>query len=95
MVARLRRGHARRLGQRRHRLEPLAPGRRDGEVRHDRHDAVELEGAQSARGDAQPCVIAEATQAAPKPLSMFTTDTPFAQLFSMPSSAATPPKLAP
>jgi hypothetical protein len=32
---------------------------------------------------------------APNPLSMFTTDTPDAQLFSMPSSAATPPKLAP
>ena len=33
--------------------------------------------------------------AAPKPLSMFTTDTPDAQLFSMPRSAAIPPKLAP
>ena len=32
---------------------------------------------------------------APKPLSMFTTDTPLAQLFSIPSSAARPPKLAP
>ena len=34
-------------------------------------------------------------EAAPKPLSMFTTETPEAQLFSMPSSAAMPPKLAP
>jgi hypothetical protein len=34
-------------------------------------------------------------QAAPKPLSIFTTETPFAQLFNIPSSAATPPKLAP
>ena len=33
--------------------------------------------------------------AAPKPLSMLTTDTPEAQLFSIPSSAAMPPKLAP
>ncbi len=32
---------------------------------------------------------------APNPLSMFTTATPFAQLLSIPSSAATPPKLAP
>ena len=31
--------------------------------------------------------------AAPKPLSMLTTETPDAQLFSMPSSAAIPPKL--
>ncbi len=37
----------------------------------------------------------EATQAAPKPLSMFTTVTLEAQEFSMPRSAATPPKLAP
>jgi hypothetical protein len=37
----------------------------------------------------------EATQAAPKPLSMLTTVTFDAQLFNMPSSAATPPKLAP
>jgi hypothetical protein len=37
----------------------------------------------------------EATHAAPKPLSIFTTVTFDAQLFSMPSSAATPPKLAP
>lgn len=32
---------------------------------------------------------------APKPLSMFTTDTPLAQEFSMDSSADTPPKDAP
>ena len=37
----------------------------------------------------------EATQAAPKPLSIFTTVTLEAQELSMPSSAATPPKLAP
>ena len=36
-----------------------------------------------------------ATRAAPKPLSMLTTVTLEAQLFSMPRSAATPPKLAP
>ena len=36
-----------------------------------------------------------ASVAAPKPLSMLTTDTPAAQLFSMPSRAANPPKLAP
>ena len=34
-------------------------------------------------------------QPAPKPLSMFTTDTPLAQLFSIPSRAASPWKLAP
>jgi hypothetical protein len=47
------------------------------------------------RNASQPCVIAEATHAAPKPLSMFTTDKPFAQLFNIPSRAARPPKLAP
>ena len=36
-----------------------------------------------------------APKPAPKPLSMFTTVTPLPQLLSMPSSAATPPKLAP
>src|SRR5262245_22596629 len=40
-------------------------------------------------------LIRLATFAAPKPLSMFTTDTPDAQLLIMPSSAAMPPKLAP
>jgi hypothetical protein len=40
-------------------------------------------------------LIIDAMQPAPYPLSMFTTDTPFAHEFSMPSSAATPPKLAP
>ena len=37
----------------------------------------------------------EATQAAPNPLSMLTTLTLEAQLLSMASRAATPPKLAP
>jgi len=37
----------------------------------------------------------EATQAAPKPLSMLTTVTLDAQELSMPSKAAIPPKLAP
>jgi len=37
----------------------------------------------------------EATQAAPKPLSMFTTVTLEAHELSMPRRAATPPKLAP
>jgi hypothetical protein len=36
-----------------------------------------------------------ATRAAPNPLSMFTTVTFDAQLFNIPSKAATPPKLAP
>ena len=36
-----------------------------------------------------------AAAAAPNPLSMLTTVTPVAQLFSMDSSAAMPPKLAP
>ncbi len=40
-------------------------------------------------------LMQEATQAAPKPLSMLTTVTLEAQEFSMPRSAATPPKLAP
>jgi hypothetical protein len=40
-------------------------------------------------------LMQEATQPAPKPLSMLTTVTFDAQLFNMPSSAATPPKLAP
>src|SRR3954468_24735993 len=37
--------------------------------------------------------IREAMEAAPNPLSMLTTDTPAAQLLSIPSSAAMPPKL--
>src|SRR5258708_27289886 len=40
-------------------------------------------------------LMQEATQAAPKPLSMLTTVTLEAQELSMPSSAATPPRLAP
>src|SRR5262249_16759013 len=40
-------------------------------------------------------LIRLAMNAAPKPLSMFTTETPDAQLLSMPRSAARPPKLAP
>ena len=36
-----------------------------------------------------------AAKPAPKPLSMFTTVRPLAQLFNMPSRAAMPPKLAP
>ena len=39
--------------------------------------------------------IASAAQAAPKPLSMLVTVTPLAQLFTMPSRAAIPSKLAP
>ena len=39
--------------------------------------------------------MSEAWKAAPNPLSMFTTDTPLAQLLSMARSAVTPPKLAP
>ena len=39
--------------------------------------------------------ITEATQPAPKPLSILTTLTLLAQLFNMPSNAATPWKLAP
>src|SRR4029453_13755800 len=41
------------------------------------------------------CVIRDAATAAPNPLSMLTTVTPEAQLFSAASNAATPPKLAP
>ena len=40
-------------------------------------------------------LMQEATQAAPNPLSILTTVTLDAQELSMPSSAATPPKLAP
>jgi hypothetical protein len=43
----------------------------------------------------QTLLMQDATQAAPNPLSIFTTVTFDAQLFSIPSSAATPPKLAP
>src|SRR4029453_10926524 len=41
------------------------------------------------------CVIRDAATAAPNPLSMLTTVTSEAQLFSAASNAATPPKLAP
>lgn len=40
-------------------------------------------------------LMSDAMQAAPKPLSMLTTDTFGEQVFSMPSSAATPPSDAP
>ena len=40
-------------------------------------------------------LMQDATQAAPKPLSMFTTVTLEAHELSMPRRAATPPKLAP
>ena len=40
-------------------------------------------------------LMADAWYPAPKPLSMFTTDTPEAHEFSMASSAATPPNEAP
>src|SRR5665213_1176586 len=43
----------------------------------------------------QRCKIRDAAYAAPNPLSMLTTVTPAAQLFSMESKAASPPKLAP
>ena len=39
--------------------------------------------------------MSEAIQAAPKPLSMLTTETLGEQVFNMPSSAATPPNDAP
>jgi threonine dehydrogenase-like Zn-dependent dehydrogenase len=48
-----------------------------------------------AYGQGQRRLIQLATRPAPKPLSIFTTVTFDAQLLSMPSSAATPPKLAP
>src|SRR5262249_32985417 len=47
------------------------------------------------RGCPHKWLMTLAVAAAPKPLSMFTTDTPHAQLLSMPRSAAMPPKLAP
>ena len=40
-------------------------------------------------------IMVEAINPAPNPLSMFTTDTPLAQLLSIASKAANPPKLAP
>ena len=40
-------------------------------------------------------LISEAMHAAPKPLSILTTDTLGEQVFNMPSSAATPPNEAP
>src|SRR5690606_27993439 len=42
-----------------------------------------------------PLIMEAANAAAPKPLSILTTATPLAQVLSIPSSAATPPKLAP
>lgn len=46
-------------------------------------------------GWARSWLMRVAAAAAPKPLSMLTTVTPAAQLFSMESSAASPPKDAP
>jgi hypothetical protein len=49
----------------------------------------------SCRAASTAWLIVAAEYAAPKPLSIFTTDTPGEQEFSMPSNAAIPPKLAP
>jgi len=46
-------------------------------------------------GDAYSRLITEERTPAPKPLSMLTTPTVGAQELSIPSRAATPPKLAP
>ena len=46
-------------------------------------------------GRLQRRLMSVAMQAAPKPLSIFTTDTLGEQVLSMPNSAASPPKLAP
>ena len=59
------------------------------------HPRLEQILARGAGRDRYKWLISDAIDAAPKPLSMFTTDTPDAQLLSMPSSAAIPPKLAP
>ena len=70
-------------------------------------DPIEFEGPQGAvLHKGEPCIlpypevayrwlIRLAIVAAPNPLSILTTETPDAQLFSMPRSAAMPPKLAP
>src|SRR5579863_8382644 len=50
---------------------------------------------QETRCATQRWLINEAMQAAPNPLSIFTTDTLGAQVLSIPRSAATPPKEAP
>ena len=56
-------------------------------IRHNRNPLVQPRPARA--------LIWLAAKPAPKPLSMFTTSTPLPQLLSMPSRAATPPKLAP
>ncbi len=48
-----------------------------------------------SRIDGHRWLISEAMHAAPKPLSMFTTETFGVHVFSIPSSAATPPSDAP
>ena len=48
-----------------------------------------------SKADNHSRLMSEAMQAAPKPLSILTTETLGEQVFSMPSSAATPPNDAP
>lgn len=78
--------------------------RREEHVAGDAGEGVEVEYARADHLRAAPVshfprlharLIKVASAAAPKPLSMFTTPTFGAQLFSIPSSAATPPKDAP
>ena len=71
------------------RTRPTTAKRDPGEQRADRHPH---EDGQRRR---HRCVIREAATAAPNPLSMFTTVTPAAQLFSIVSSGAIPWKDAP
>ena len=74
------------VDQRRHRHVPRDPRRRL---------EVQVQSASAHVAGARFRLSIDAIRPAPNPLSMFTTATPAAQEFSIPSSAATPPKLAP
>ncbi len=74
--------------------------RTERHVARDAGEAVEVEVAAAdfealAHETPSRRLMSDAENAAPKPLSMLTTETPAAQEFSIPSSAAMPPKLAP
>jgi hypothetical protein len=79
------------INTRRLQSKPCHPGGESGGVGGDHRPTRFL----SARSRATRCAINPATYPPLKPASMFTTVTFEAQLFSIPSNAATPPKLAP
>src|ERR1051325_7525058 len=82
--------------RRERRAVPMGPARRrQRRATRRKRDPIVGEALLGRRSCAYSRLIRLATYPAPKPLSIFTTVTLLAQLFSIPSSAASPWKLAP